>query len=128
MKTGILFALWAFVSALAVSADPVTTVKGSFVSVYYFLDDEPTTTRGNDATWNSDTNTVTFYEVFSKGNFKGRRNDYQCKGRSFFEIKDGTPVEIGPMCDTQMLNGLPVTTIVKDPDDGFMYIKTTFQF
>ena len=128
MKTVILLALWALVSASEVPADPVPTVKGSFVSVYYFLNDEPSTTTGNDATWNSDTNTVTFYEVFSRGNFKGHRNDYQCKGRIFFEIKDGTPIEIGPMCDTKMLNGLPVTTTVTDPDDDFLHIKTTFQF
>jgi hypothetical protein len=128
VKTVILLALWALVSAAEVAADPVPTVKGSFVSVYYFLNDEPSTTTGNDATWNSDTNTVTFYEVFSRGNFKGYRNDYQCKGRIFFEIKDGTPIEIGPMCDTKMLNGLPVTTTVTDPDDDFLHIKTTFQF
>ena len=128
MKTGILLALWALVSAHEVAAEPAPTVKGSFISIYYFLDNEPSTTTGNDATWNSDTNTVTFYEVFRKGNFKGRRNDYQCVGRIFFEIKDGTPIEIGPMCDTKMLNGLPVTTTVTDPDDGFVHVKTTFQF
>ena len=128
MKTGILLALWALVSAHEVAAEPVPTVKGSFVSIYYFQNSEPSTTTGNDATWNSGTNTVTFYEVFSKGNFKGRRIDYQCRGRIFFEIKDGTPIEIGPMCDTKMLNGLPVTTTVTDPDDGFVHVKTTFQF
>ena len=128
VKTGILLALWALVSAHEVAAEPVPTVKGSFVSIYYFLNSEPSTTTGNDATWNSETNTVTFYEVFSKGNFKGRRIDYQCRGRIFFEIKDGAPIEIGPMCDTKMLNGLPVTTTVTDSDDGFVHVKTTFQF
>ena len=50
VKTGILLALWALISAPAVAVDPVPTVKGSFVSIYYFLYSEPSTTTGNDAT------------------------------------------------------------------------------
>ena len=110
------------------AADPDPTIKGSFVSVYWFLDDAPSTTIGVYTIWNSDTYTDTFYKVFSKGNLEGRKVDYQCQGRIFSEIKDGTLIELGPLCDIKIENGLPVTTIVTDPDDSFVHIKTTFQF
>ncbi|QNJ20680.1 putative lipoprotein [Synechococcus sp. A18-25c] len=123
-------------SSLAAEPEPVveeevvapdTTIKGSFVNVTYLLDAPPKTTTG-EATWNPDTNTVTYYDQFTEGNYKGYISNYQCQGRFHFEIKNGTPKKTWLACDTKMVDGKPVSTTVTYPEDGFFSSKVTFKF
>ena len=102
-------------------------IKGSFVNVTYLLDAPPKTTKG-EATWNPDTNTVTYYDELKEGNDKGYRYNYQCQGLIHFEIKNGIPKETWLACDTKMVDGKPVSTTVTDLENGFFSSKVTFNF
>ena len=106
---------------------PDTIIEGSFVNVTYLLDAPPKTTKG-EATWNPDTNTVTYYDELKEGNDKGYRYNYQCQGLIHFEIKNGIPKETWLACDTKMVDGKPVSTTVTDLEDGFFSSKVTFNF
>ena len=111
-------------------AEPDPTINGSFVNVKYLVDEPPVTTIGNlgDATWNPETNTVTWYDEVQDGALQGLRWYSQCVGRDHYEVNNEGPRKDGWVCDTKMVDGKPVSTTVTDPINGFLSSKTTFQF
>ena len=112
------------------AAEPDPTIKGSFVNVKYLVDEPPVTTIGNlgDATWNPETNTVTWYDEVKDGAFQGHRWYSQCVGRIHYEVNNGVPKKDGMVCETNMVDGAPASITVAEPQDGFLSSKTTFQF
>ena len=108
--------------------EPDTTIMGSFVNLKYLVDAPPETTVGGDATWNPETNTVTWYDEVKDGALQGHRWYSQCVGRIHYEVNNGVPKKDGWVCETNMVDGAPASTTVTDPINGFLSSKTTFQF
>ena len=109
-------------------AEPDPTINGSFVNVKYLVDEPPETTTGDDATWNPETNTVTWYDEVKDGALQGHRWYSQCVGRDHYEVNIDGPKKDGWVCETKMVDGAPVFITVTDPSDGFLSSQTTFQF
>ena len=109
-------------------AEPDPTINGSFVNVKYLVDAPPETTTGDDATWNPETNTVTWYDEVKDGALQGLRWYSQCVGQDHYEVNNDGPKKDGWVCETTMVDGAPVSITVTDPINGFLSSKTTFQF
>ena len=57
--------------------EPDPTIKGSFVNVTYTLDAPPTTTTGDDATFNPETGIFTYYDTIQQGDYKGYNYNFE---------------------------------------------------
>ena len=111
--------------------EPDPTIKGSFVNVTYTLDAPPTTTTGDDATFNPETGIFNYYDTIQQGDYKGYNYNFECKGRIHYEarFRSSEMRKTGMVCDTTTdEKGVPISVTVTDPSDGFVSSKTTFQF
>ena len=111
---------------LAAEADG--TIRGSFTAVISLLSAPPSITTGDDATWNPNTNTLTFYDTVKEIDAYGFRYNYQCVGQIHYDLKSGTPTQDGFVCDTVMKDGKPVSTTVTWPESGFLSAEVSFQY